>query len=541
MKLNFLFKVNVQGSVILCLIIFSLTYNSSFGQGFNTHISSDRGEVMYVDNDNNNAAEDFVWCVDIAPSAWSNTSLNEKMRLSTLQLTLRTILRLEDKNFSMGSPGTFYIDAPGTVGGRFTVLPSGNTGIGTATPLALLDVRGTALIGAGDKRSDLGLTISAASTTAHALNSDVTDARRFLSLMNTSNTTNSYVPLTLRVGTTNPAMTDISLKRTADNTGSLFFTMRNGSSTYNDVMVMQSDGNVGIGTSSPTAKLDVNGNMKVSTGLSINVTTASNGGLSFYSSASYPYVSRIVDDGQLRLLTDDHFYIGSLSNTTGAATGNYTLYANVLTGNVGIGTTAPTQKLQVEGNGYFTGTMGIGTTPASGIQLKVKGSFDVTSSSDSTIFHVSTGKQLVFVGTSAYNQFLATQSNPTSDIQENNYSLWVSKGVVSEDYAIADIAEWDDYVFSQDYELPSLKSVAAFVAANKHLPNVPSEAEVKKNGYSLHTLNRGFLKTMEEMTLYAIEQEQKLEKQQAQIDAQQKEIDALKAQMATVLELLNKK
>jgi hypothetical protein len=137
----------------------------------------------------------------------------------------------------------------------------------------------------------------------------------------------------------------------------------------------------------------------------------------------------------------------------------------------------------------------------------------------------------------------------------NTYSLYVSRGVVSEDYVLANVAAWSDYVFAKDYKLPTLKETEAYILANKHLPNVPSEEEVKKNGYSLHDMNNSFLKTIEEMTLHSIAQEKKIEEmtlhsiaQEKKIEemtlrsiAQEKKIEALTNEIAEIKALLSKK
>ncbi len=80
-----------------------------------------------------------------------------------------------------------------------------------------------------------------------------------------------------------------------------------------------------------------------------------------------------------------------------------------------------------------------------------------------------------------------------------------------------------DYVFEPDYKLSSLSEVAAFTQANKHLPEVPSAAEMTTNGVDLAKMNMILLKKVEELTLHAIAQEKRL-------DAQQKLIDELGAQ-----------
>jgi hypothetical protein len=71
--------------------------------------------------------------------------------------------------------------------------------------------------------------------------------------------------------------------------------------------------------------------------------------------------------------------------------------------------------------------------------------------------------------------------------------------------------EAPDYVFEKDYKLPSLKAVEKHIAANKHLPGVPSASEMKKNGVDLSEMNMTLLKKVEELTLYMIEQNKKIE------------------------------
>jgi hypothetical protein len=82
-------------------------------------------------------------------------------------------------------------------------------------------------------------------------------------------------------------------------------------------------------------------------------------------------------------------------------------------------------------------------------------------------------------------------------------------------------ANWPDYVFQQGYPLPDLKEVAEYIKQNNHLPGVPSAAEVKKDGLDLADNQATLLKKIEELTLYAIEQNKKLEQQQQQLKEQQ--------------------
>ncbi len=63
-----------------------------------------------------------------------------------------------------------------------------------------------------------------------------------------------------------------------------------------------------------------------------------------------------------------------------------------------------------------------------------------------------------------------------------------------------------DFVFEKDYKLPSLDSVATFIKENKHLPEIASAEQMKKDGINLSEMNIKLLQKIEEMTLYMIDQ-----------------------------------
>lgn len=73
---------------------------------------------------------------------------------------------------------------------------------------------------------------------------------------------------------------------------------------------------------------------------------------------------------------------------------------------------------------------------------------------------------------------------------------------------------WADYVFEEDYQLPKLSEVEDFIKTNKHLPDVPSALEIQKNGAKLAQLTTIMMQKIEELTLYSIEQDKKIEKLQ---------------------------
>ncbi len=65
---------------------------------------------------------------------------------------------------------------------------------------------------------------------------------------------------------------------------------------------------------------------------------------------------------------------------------------------------------------------------------------------------------------------------------------------------------WADYVFQDEYELPTLEQVQQHIAEHGHLINVPSAEEVAAHGVELGEMNKVLLEKIEELTLYLLEQ-----------------------------------
>jgi hypothetical protein len=80
---------------------------------------------------------------------------------------------------------------------------------------------------------------------------------------------------------------------------------------------------------------------------------------------------------------------------------------------------------------------------------------------------------------------------------------------------------WPDYVFAADYNLMPLDSLSEFIKTNSHLPGVPSESEVNLNGANLGEMNVILLKKIEELTLYIINQDKKIEEIERRINLNQ--------------------
>ncbi|TAG91962.1 MAG: hypothetical protein EAZ20_02910 [Bacteroidetes bacterium] len=104
------------------------------------------------------------------------------------------------------------------------------------------------------------------------------------------------------------------------------------------------------------------------------------------------------------------------------------------------------------------------------------------------------------------------------------FNLFVKDGIRSERVKVDVAADngWADFVFEKNYKLRTLAEVEAFIQKNKHLPDVPSEKELTKNGMDLAEMHKIQMQKIEELTLYLIE----LKKEN---DVIKKELEALKA------------
>ena len=76
-----------------------------------------------------------------------------------------------------------------------------------------------------------------------------------------------------------------------------------------------------------------------------------------------------------------------------------------------------------------------------------------------------------------------------------------------------------DYVFEPDYELRSLGELDAFIAENRHLPNVPSADEMRQHGVSMTHLSGRLLEKIEELTLYTLQQQETIDELQHRLNA----------------------
>jgi len=86
------------------------------------------------------------------------------------------------------------------------------------------------------------------------------------------------------------------------------------------------------------------------------------------------------------------------------------------------------------------------------------------------------------------------------------------KGKIRAQEVKVEMANWSDFVFAKDYKLPTLEETEKHIKEKGHLPGIPSAAEVEKNGIELGDMNKKLLQKIEELTLYLIEMKKENEK-----------------------------
>jgi hypothetical protein len=102
------------------------------------------------------------------------------------------------------------------------------------------------------------------------------------------------------------------------------------------------------------------------------------------------------------------------------------------------------------------------------------------------------------------------------------------------------LEEVPDYVFEPSYKLMPIKELENYLATEKHLPNVPSAAEIKQKDLSLGQFQMKLLEKIEELTLYVVNQEKAINKKDAEISTLKSQNSNLDKRLSALEQLLNK-
>ena len=224
----------------------------------------------------------------------------------------------------------------------------------------------------------------------------------------------------------------------------------------------------------------------------------------------------------------DTSFVGTVdSNRLAFRTKNIERMSILPTGNIGIGTITPTAQF------HTTGSVRLAGMTSDSTKTRV-----LVSDSSGNLYYRSasslTGHWQYANGTvydSVDNIAIGT-SNPY------NYKLAVNGTAIFTKAKVKTAGTWPDYVFEQGYQLPNLQDLEQYLRTHHHLPEIPAQSEVERDGIDLSDHAAALLKRVEELTLYAIQQDKtltdqskQLAEQNARLEAQQKEIDELKARV----------
>lgn len=198
-------------------------------------------------------------------------------------------------------------------------------------------------------------------------------------------------------------------------------------------------------------------------------------------------------------------------------------------GKVGIGTAAPASNLDV--------TKQNSNTSQENLRLANYGTGDVTQRFSAGFAFPTFRQYLIGIDQSDNRKFKFSTSTSNSNITSGTimtlhpdqkvsinsttvpaeYHFAVDGKIISEGVTVRLSQTWPDYVFDADYPLMPLDDVANHIRENKHLPNIPSASDIKKEGLSLEKLQVRMMEKIEELTLYLIDQQNEIKELKSQL------------------------
>ncbi|OFY47787.1 MAG: hypothetical protein A2W85_13370 [Bacteroidetes bacterium GWF2_41_31] len=183
-------------------------------------------------------------------------------------------------------------------------------------------------------------------------------------------------------------------------------------------------------------------------------------------------------------------------------------------GYVGIGINVPTERLHVSGNiqvdndikGHRTSYQPLkilaNSSDIDGAAITLAGISDNTGSIK--LYARGTAGRIEFHNQNRQIMSIRADDNVYLGDPNNPSDLFVN-GEINADLIKVTAPTWYDNVFAPNYQPISLYELELYIKTNSHLPDIPTEQQVKDNGVNVGELNALLLKKIEELTLYVID------------------------------------
>ena len=208
---------------------------------------------------------------------------------------------------------------------------------------------------------------------------------------------------------------------------------------------------------------------------------------------------------------------GAFTLNSGGTPGVTDQFVMTSAGNVGIGVASPLNILDVNGVARFrrhgSATSGL-TIGNDALSLKGWGSnnpyIEWLNAEGTRQGYLGWNRsRLSLVMENGYN-FTVENGNVGIGTSSPNEKLTVNGTIYGKEVRVDLSVPGPDYVFESDYSLPSLEYIEKYITENKHLPEVPSAANMAANGIEVGAMNLLLLKKIEELTLHLIRQEKEI-------------------------------
>jgi hypothetical protein len=185
----------------------------------------------------------------------------------------------------------------------------------------------------------------------------------------------------------------------------------------------------------------------------------------------------------------------------------------------GISEPAPGYGIGVSGTGGYEGVLGIANgSDYSGWAYGVVGSAGGSAGTRVGVYGAASGGTTNWAGYFAGDCYINSDLRIATTTQATGYALSVNGKIACEEVLVEDMVSWPDYVFNEDYNLMSLEELEKSIGKSKHLPGIPSAAEIEENGLSLGDMQKRMIEKIEELTLYTIQQNKMIKELQEKME-----------------------